>query len=288
MKAVFPSDNLIKNEMTVPIFDIDGVLTNPDTKVPNPELLAFISQKLRQGVPVALATGRAWEWVQRVVLTPMRELLQGDDGLDLLFVSCEKGAIAVTFENGKARKTSVAGVSLPSGIIQKLKFLVPENSGVFIDIEKERMFSIEIECGVNTEEVQRQKELLSQLKLVIEEALKEHEDLAVEVTEIALDVQRKGINKRIASQEFIKFLESKHTQGQSQSPYDYFFTVFGDSPSDLLLSEELYEKGYTTCFGYVGGRPLAKTYPFQVENPPVGILFDKGTLFLLKDSKPAS
>lgn len=284
LKTSIDSPQPKQQKKTILIFDIDGVLTNPDTKVPHPALLRLIADHLRGGIPVALATGRAFAWVNRTVLTPVQEHLEDyPQAMERLFVSSEKGAITVTFEKGSIHKEAVSGVALSEDVLDKLQSLVTYDKGVFIDPEKERMFSVEIEGGDKAEEVRRQKEVLLALQNKIEDVLIDYPHLEVEVTEIALDVQRRGVNKRIASSEFVKFLEKGQREGKNNSPHTYVFAVFGDSPSDLFISEELYDRGFDTWFGFVGRKPIADfSYPFEIIRPPESQLFEQGTLSLLR------
>lgn len=267
-----------------PLFDLDGVFTSPETKRVNPEIIQFVSQELHYGKPVGLATGRAWSWVQREILNPiLEELGSSTELLDMLFISCEKGAVTICYEKGEPQKRAVEGVAVPDELMQRLSVLVPEGAGVFIDPEKEHMFSVEMEKTHDQAVAAKRKEVLQHLREQSIVILHEYPDFEAEQTVIALDIQKRGVDKKIAGQEFYDFLHDKNQKGKGKHPQEYFIPIFGDSESDALAAIRLHELGVNTAFAYVGHLDLKNHYDIEVQRPKDGELHDIGTLALLKE-----
>src|SRR3989344_2543991 len=88
------------------IFDVDGVITDPEKKeVTNPQLFDELIKRLKKGEPVALATGRALEWVIKKIVNPLESRIKENNSdislLDNFYVSGEFGGSHLFYNKGK-------------------------------------------------------------------------------------------------------------------------------------------------------------------------------------------
>jgi hydroxymethylpyrimidine pyrophosphatase-like HAD family hydrolase len=265
------------------MFDLDGVLTNPDTKIVNRENVAIVARELKSQRPVAFATGRAYQWVEENIMPALLEELEGDVNLlNLLFVSCEKGGLTVKYESGKVKKQHIEGVAVPEDLLAQLRDRIPAGQGVFDDTAKETMFTVEIEGGDDAQKVAAEKDILQSLKVEYDRIL-EGLGYETDLTEIALDVQKEDVNKRIAAEEFRAFLQERYDSGETRiHPQEYFHLMIGDGPSDGKAVEYLREHQFNAAFGYVGEKPLQEDLPYEVIRPVGGKTFDQGANSLIR------
>lgn len=257
------------------IFDIDGVLTNPDTKVPNSHILHFIAEELNKGWHVAIATGRSSTWVQQHITPLVSKDLQGAL-LDNLFVSCEKGAVTITFSGNVPNTDIDAQFHIPHPIQDIIQQAISGMDGIFFDPDKRTMLSVEIVGGEDKEKVAIEKGMLEKLEnFVADHILPEFPDVHMEKTEISMDLQSKYIDKRIAAEKLFNFLRNKNIKPNS-------FVAFGDSPSDASIAEKIVEEEGKVTFVYVGKKPLVREYGFPVISPGNGTYYDEAVLQILQ------
>jgi hydroxymethylpyrimidine pyrophosphatase-like HAD family hydrolase len=261
---------------TLYIFDIDGVLTNPDTKVPNSQILHFISEELNKGWHVGIATGRSSAWVQHHIIPLLSKDLQGGALLDNVFISCEKGAVTVTFSNNVPNIDIDAQYHIPHEVQDIVKQAIEGTQGIFFDPDKKTMLSVEIEGGIDRNKVIIEKALLHKLEDFVEkQILPEFPDVRMEKSEISMDLQSKYIDKRIAAGKLMDFLHKRNVR-------PYSFVAFGDSPSDATIAEKIVEEEGKITFVYVGKQPLTQAYGFSVITPGNGTYYDNAVLQVLQ------
>jgi len=269
------TNRILLPQDTIFVFDIDGVLTNPNIKKPNPAIISFIAKKLQKYHPVAFATGRASDWIVEHILPGMKKKLHKQDFLDLLISLCEKGAVMMTFHKGVKKVEVDTDIIIPEKIIEKIKKHVESYPGVFFDAQKKTMVSLEI-YGGNEEKIHQQKKELDQIQAWLQEKFIDHSnEYIIDRSEIAIDLQRSFVNKTLASKKLLKFLQEKAMLKQS-------FMIFGDSPKDALIAEEIRNQGYQVTFAYVGYRPLHNVYSFPVVQSLKDRQFDKAVVEILK------
>lgn len=256
-------------------FDVDGVLTKPEQRKPNPRLLDFIASKLGNHLPIALITGRTPHWLLDSIIQPLTELIKDRKVLDNLFVSSEKATVVIDFQNGNAAIRTIENYRVPRDIWEGMKRLAKGSNAVFFDERKVNIPSLEI-IGGDPATVIQQKKTLQEMKRVIEhEILPRHpEFIVLDEPGIALDVQDKNVDKAHAGGQFVEFVR---TRGH-KNPH---FMVFGDTVSDLRVAERIHTCGQTVSFAYVGDKDLPPL-PFQVIKPEGKELFDAGTLAVLR------
>src|SRR3989344_8302916 len=97
------------------IFDVDGVVTNLDTRgVKYPQILEKIVRKLRTREPVGIITGRKLSWLIDAVIEPIEQQIEERSALDQLYVEAEFEGISVKYQNGQRQESIDKELSLPS------------------------------------------------------------------------------------------------------------------------------------------------------------------------------
>lgn len=259
------------------VFDIDGVITNPDTKEPNKKIIERIGADLNQELPVALITGRSINWIENNIMPILKTTIENNQKLDLLFTSGEKGSVSVEYVNGEPVKKIDENIMMPVQLMSEVKKIIqPYTDFIFYDETKETMISIEIKGGEDDKKIEKQKEVLFligiQLKKIIENF--DFKDLLkIDLTEIAVDLQFKSQSKKISTRHILDWLKGKNI-----NPFSYI--VIGDSPSDAEAAEEFFTQGCDITFGYVGKKNIQKQ-PFKTKI--ASEYFDQGTLEILDE-----
>ena len=256
------------------LFDIDGVLTNPQKKKVPKALLLKLSILIDSNQPVAFVTGRSFAWAKARVI----------DQLDIknpknVFVSAEKGGVLSHFTGKKWTLTIDKKLAPPETLTNKVAKLIDEKFSKFMFLEpKFTMVTIEIRDGIDLKKFHdAQKELQKYLEsyLVRDNLEKEFNiDSAI----IATDVENKLSGKRLGTLRVFDWLQQRN-----ENP-DQFF-AFGDTRSDIDIARTVFEKGHKVEFIFTGKKNLLpnEKLPFPV------ILYygkyEKGTLdFLTKIS----
>lgn len=260
------------------IFDFDGVITHPHIKKPNEAIISFIANQLNNQKPVALATGRAMAWIQTHVLPLIQERIDKKENLDTLFVSGEKGGVWIEFVQGAIRPSIDTKIDFPRVVAKKVYSYTQGKPEVFFDRDKYTMVSVEIAGGEDPVMIKKQKKVLEKItESIRKDILPQFPQIVSDPSEISIDLLVKGIDKRIAVNRFLEFLDRKHIAAES-------FIMLGDSPSDVLVPEELQVHGKQVTFMYVGKEPLEKQFSFPVITSENNY-YDKAVVELLEKYK---
>ena len=256
------------------LFDVDGVITDLETKdVEHPEILERIVEKLKNE-PVGIITGRAFPWLLKRVINKIEDISFDKLVLDNLHIEAEFGGISVSYRNGEKQKTTEKELSLPSNLSEQLEFLAENkfNELMFVDHEKITHFTAEMKKGIEmTLFKTAQRELTESLRKMIDtlgltETVEIHEDA------IATNVKNKKLNKHLATEKFLNWLKTKRYEPE-------LFYVFGDSMSDLQIGEELHKQEKKVNFIYTG-RDDVGNQPFEISKTKKH--YDEGTLEYLR------
>lgn len=262
------------------IFDVDGVITNlQEKRVTEPEILEHIAKKLELGKPVTFNTGRSISWVIDRVINPLLDKIQHKKFLENLFAVGEKGGTWLTFDkDGTMRQYKDDSISIPQSLREKVKKLIDTgySESMFYDESKETMISTEMKDGFEVEEYRKLQEALNiKLNELIEQE-NLNQQLKVDPTTIATDIENERVGKGFAIERILKWLQQRKINPRQ-------FIAFGDSRGDLEMGEKLYERNLPFTFVYVGIRETleGKEYPFPITYTQNR--FDKGTLGFLLD-----
>lgn len=249
------------------MLDIDGVITEPNSKKVNNEIVSALVSRLEAGDALCLFTGRAYEWARERVIKQIEANVSDKSKLDNLFVSAEYGGINITFQDGQEQIVIDQDRNIPSDLKNKIRGYVSSYEGIFLDPQKHTMVSVEIGGGDDPVEITRQKTNLETVKKIFTHELASYPSLRLVRTEIAVDVFERGAGKHLAAQHFLKFLNTRRIEPTA-------FMVFGDSATDAEASDELARQEKNVSFIYVGQKEVPdKVYPVERSQD----FFDKGT-----------
>lgn len=260
------------------VFDVDGVITDPQEKrVTEPEILDQIVKRLERGEPVALNTGRSIEWVKNRVLNPLIEKVKDKKILQNLLTVGEKGGTWAEFDKqGNLIESKDDSISVPDKLKNEIRDLISNkySDGMFYDESKQTMISTEMKDGHSLDDYrEKQKILTSKLKtLLTNKGL--NDKFKVDPTTIAVDVENKFVGKHFAVKRVIEWLKSRGIKPQQ-------YIAFGDSfKSDVPMAEAIHSQGLPVEFVYVGKENIdTSAFPFTINQTQAK--FEKGTLEFL-------
>lgn len=261
------------------LFDIDGVLTDPQEKrIVLPQIFEELIKILKRGEPVGLNTGRSFEFMVTEVLEPFEEKIEDKRMLENIFAAGEKGALWIVYGKDGERVMKIdEEISVPKEIQKMVRELVGKEKYsdiVFYDEAKKSMVSIELKKGRTIEEFRNyQSELKSDLQDILERFSWENK-YRVDSTRIAFDIESLKVGKALGVRKLVELFNEKGI-------YPREYISFGDSSSDYEMFEELSRMGEKVEFVFVGepeslvGKDTKKvTFTKQ--------FFDKGTLEYLQ------
>lgn len=242
------------------LFDVDGVITDPTEKrVIHEEILDHIHKRLKDGIPVALNTGRSVAWLDDSILAPLLKRFADDKtGLQNLAIIAEFGGTWVTFDAaGVMRGGGVNSITVPYDFYSRVRELVDDRfSGtMFDDTTKETMISVEMNGQDLDAFHAEQVRLASELNAILDE-MGYGGTYEVHTDTIATNVRSPYVGKALGADRFLQFLRDK---GIKPAKYN----TFGDSAGDIEMAKELHRRGQDVEFVYVGD-------PTQLPDQPTG------------------
>jgi len=246
------------------IFDVDGVLTVPDERLFDREVMEEIAQKLKRGGPVILNTGRSISWLQQKIVARLyfAHNLTDKAALQNLFMIGEKGGTWMGFdEEGMMDPVPHrdGAISVPDKLQTTVRKIVEEEFAdtMFYDHTKQTMISVEQREEISLDKFKEaQKQLVERLiKLVEEERI--GEDFEIDPTTIATDIQNKHVGKDFAVQRAVAWLKQRGILPKK-------YITFGDSSSDFAMAKQLHEEGMNVEHIHVGESDIPDNLPYPV------------------------
>jgi hydroxymethylpyrimidine pyrophosphatase-like HAD family hydrolase len=235
--------------MNAYIFDVDGVITNPkNQEVINPVVFEKLITLLQQGIPLSFITGRGMHWLHSNIIKDMEkyidEHLTFDKRiLDLLYISGEFGAATTEHINGISKEFLKKEFEIPTelkeNIIQKVKFF---DKYLYIEKGKQTIVAIRIENSLTQSEIKKYK---NEIVNSINTLLINYPEIEILSDRLSINIRFRNANKKFATDECILWIKKR-----GYAPDKYY--VFGDSPSDLEMGEELENKHLPFDFIFVG------------------------------------
>lgn len=261
------------------IFDVDGVITNPQEKrVTEPEILDEIIERLEKGEPVALNTGRSIEWVKDRVLNSLIGKVKDKKILQNLLAVGEKGGTWAEFnDRGNLVESKDDNISVPDSLKQEIRSLINTKyeTSMFYDESKLTMISAEMKDGYSLEDYRKEQITLSVEfeKLLAGKNLTDR--FKVDPTTIATDIENKFVGKNFSVKRITEWIKGKGINPQK-------YVAFGDSfRSDIPMAVELNSRKLPLEFIYVGRENIdTSSYPFPIIQ--TNSKYGKGTLEFLK------
>ena len=235
--------------MTAWLFDVDGVITNPELKKANPEIIEKLAAFLLKGDIIGLNTGRSLEFIIEEVLKPLEEKSKDKKILKNVFSVGEKGGAWAIFNEGKLIQSFDESLKPPEELEEKVKQIVKEyfSKTTFFYDTKKTMISTELIKGVSLSEYsQDQERFVEFLEKIFNEL--GTDNFKIEPTLIATDIQNKKAGKDLGVQRFLDLIKGFHEPDE--------FETFGDSPADMEMFRYLIKNKHKARFIYVGKKEI--------------------------------
>ncbi len=275
---------------TIYVFDVDGVITHPETKEAPTALLDELANRLELNQPVVLNTGRSLEWLVEPVVAPLVKRVKDKERLKNFMAVGEMGG---TWIHGNDVAIGPNGVELKPEVDPDLsvseelkqdvrKHVAAEHSQImFFDEGKLTMISVEMRKGVAVEQFRpHQDRLVAELKaLLIKHGKSDH--LLVHQDRIATNVMEPHVGKGFGIERMLTWLERAGLK-----PDEYRFLTFGDNASDIEMVHRLEAEGLDVTFVYVG--EPAELEKLRKANPSLRMIgtkahCDQGTVEFLHE-----
>ena len=266
---------------TVPrawIFDVDGVITNPqEKKVTEEGLIGAIADRLKKGEIVTLNTGRSLSWMMDRVIKPIEESVGDKRRLDKFLAVGEKGGAWLSFKDGEWVTYIDEAISTPESLQDEVRGLISAEfqDSMFYDESKLTMISTEMVDGHSIPDyAQRQHTLVGRLQEILAKPEYQNLDFLIDPTTIATDIQNAHVGKHLGARRIAGWLKDKNIKPQ------HILTI-GDSQSDTEMAEELQDE-YSVDFVFVG--EPSKLNSDKLKNKPIFTAkrFGEGTLEFLQ------
>lgn len=226
------------------VFDLDGVITDPETTTIDARVVDHISDMLAAGAHVAVNTGRSYEWVKTNLVSTF-ERRNSPEAFERLIIVCEKGGESLLWRDGKLTEQP-SRFALQQQAYDITKRIFEEHktafSSMFWDDTKRTMATVEKKPEADLDDFKRQQQHFIGL---LREELRAF-DVKIMPTVSATDVELPEAGKH-AGAELIYEWVAKNTDVTHDT-----FTCFGDSPGDYEMARYFAQTGAKTTFVFVG------------------------------------
>jgi len=255
------------------IFDVDGVVTNNDTRtVVETEILQQIIERLKRKQPVALNTGRSLTWTIETVVQPLMNQSEDKRIFDLFFPVCEFGATWGIIRNGETSKFIDPDFTPPEFLKIKFKKIASKyTDSMFYDETKETNITTEIKDGVDYDKYQEGRKEFDQevSELLLEQHL--NDEFSLVSARLGSTIAFKNANKGLGAKRIFTLLEQKGIKPKR-------FITFGDDLNDLEMGEEFHKSGFEVIHVNVGEKNQFSNVQTNFQIIDTISSFDKGTL----------
>jgi HAD superfamily hydrolase (TIGR01484 family) len=254
---------------TIFVFDLDGVITNPEDSSVDRVTVEHIYKLLEDNKYVSINTGRSYAWVKANLLDALRAM-DGHTLFDHLYIVCEKGGESLIWHDGDFHLQS-SRFALSEEAMEICKRIFDDNasdlSTMFWDATKLTMATIEKRPEASLEQFRQQQTMLvAKLK----EAFTAN-DVRIDGTTIATDVELSGAGKHAGAELIYEWL-ARQTGVQKTA-----FICFGDSKSDYEMARYFAAQGNKTTFVFVGKKDDAFDEHDNVELIKTRAMYSAGT-----------
>ena len=266
------------------VFDMDGVITDPQLKeITQPEILEIISDHLRSGQKVAFNTGRSAEWLENKVIKTLKKIIINTEKnyfpLTNLISICEMGNVIIKYgTDGESRKKILNDNIIPKTLNQTVKDIVADvySKSMFVDETKEVILTIEMNDGYSYEEYKKRQDEFQKEISIIMKNYHPHLHVKPSSTTIAIDIKPVDSGKNLGAKRIFEWLADHDEPLKGLN-----FICFGDSLSDLDMSDFFHSKDINTSFVYVGSEEnIERLYPVNIPE----CKYTEGTLHFLKNT----
>ena len=258
------------------LLDVDGPIASPDTRtISTPSIITDLILLAAGNVPIGFITGRSAHFISEQVVTPL--VAAGLPERMRMYGVCEKGAVWFPITAAGMGEVVVdASVALPEAVVGRIRDLVATGYAdtMFFDETKLAMVSVEQRTDVDRagyhvaqasfEEAAYSIMVEHGLGVRFGDRVSPDADGAVpfriDTTIISTDIESVDLDKDHAAKRALAFF----AEG---GPLPRLWRSVGDSRSDYLMADHLYEAGYDVA--HVDVRPadgiLERPYQVVVE-----------------------
>lgn len=234
------------------VFDLDGVVTDPETNEVSDSVIAHVVEDLKKGRAVAFNTGRPHEWVTEHVLSKLRTACLPEE-LEGLLIVAEMGGVTCTFQGGGEMHIELdETLSLPSDFVEDVSHMLeaeqPDGTRLADtmtwDFHKKTMGTLVKRDGTTIDAFNQMRDVAADGLMYL---LKKYEldDFILGQTTIATDIQHKTAGKHKGADQVLDWLRERGVVPRT-------FYTFGDSISDKAMAETFASTGAKTIFVFVG------------------------------------
>lgn len=264
---------MVNQTDTVYVFDLDGVITNPENSQVSEAVVDKMYDLLASGTYLVVNTGRSYNWVEQNLVS---RLLAHDnaDIFDRFITVCEKGGETVSWHDGVAAVLP-SEFALPTESYDITRAIFDEHSAelqtMFWDDTKRTMATIEKLPAADLSTFHHEQAMLVDW---LRDALAGH-DVRIDPTTIATDVELPAAGKYAGAKLIFNWV------GAVTGSPDHAFVSIGDSSSDYEMARYFAEQQVESIFVYVG-KPTDKiSHDSSVTFIETGALFSAGALEFL-------
>lgn len=268
------------------IFDVDGVITDPQTRViKHPEITSIIIKLLQNQNPVAFISGRTLVWLKQRIINVLENFAKTNNlPLEIfkhMYVSGEFGTCETLFKNGQFSEIKNPNFVLKKELVANAKKATQNFSDiVFIDKEKQTHFTCEVYEDVPVSEFSKIEHEIATKYLKIIENLGLSQEYEVLEDRLGVSIKHKSANKNFATGQFLNWIKNNDFKPK-------VYKAFGDTPYDLEIGEELKKTGVKFEFIYTGNPADIKgniSFPIVSTLVKFGKEMDEGTLEYLNSN----
>jgi hydroxymethylpyrimidine pyrophosphatase-like HAD family hydrolase len=236
-----------ENSDMVYVFDLDGVITDPQDTSVDEAVVGYIAHILEKGGHVAVNTGRSFAWVKQTLLGRLTAVA-GAEFFERLYIVGEKGGESMIWQDSAfvAQPSRFALSSDAAQITRRLYEARKDNlHTMFWDASKQTMATFEKYPEASLDAFKdEQAAVVQQLYQGLE-----GKSAKIDVTTVAIDIESPLAGKH-AGAELIYEWVARNTAIAHDT-----FICFGDSVSDYEMARYFGTQGAKTTFVYVGEPP---------------------------------
>ncbi len=230
------------------VFDIDGVITDLETKKPNEEVVSHIAKLLEKDI-VCFNTGRSFSWVEENLVSRLKNTVPPAH-LSSVFFAFEQGGGWAEFENGAQKQEYDKNLLISNEFIEPIKTLVRKTKTMFFDDTKKTMVTIEMKDDTDRNIFKGEyEEILPKIEQIVDRI---NPQLKITPGAIAVDIMNRFEGKNLGMLRLLEFFEREKITPER-------CVCFGDSPADLEMADELTLAKIPVEFVYVGTDELIQT-----------------------------
>lgn len=233
---------------TAYVFDLDGVITDPKDSQVNEDVVDVMSRLLESGDPLAVNTGRSYDWVEKNLVSRLLAR-HGKNILQQFIVSCEKGGEIIAWENGQPTVTP-SEFALPKDLYEIAQSCFIDNQSklqtMFWDTTKRTMATVEKTPSSDLDKFHEEQKLLV---TALNEQLAQCA-VRIDATTVATDIEMPAAGKHAGASLIFQWMQSHYPEFTN-------YVSIGDSVSDYEMARYFAGHSYQSTFVYVGN-PIDK------------------------------